>query len=130
VAFYPYVGVGEAKFKRTSQDESFTSYHMGSGSACADPKFSLDLRGELQAAVDGDVSRKLVNISLGGPTRCSACLERGPDHEEASQRSALVALAALAAAGCFSSPGVRGGLRAGIRFTFQQRGTFAGMDVD
>lgn len=66
VTFYPFVGVGQAKFKRTAQDESFTSYHMGLGLGLSPiPKFSLDLRGELQAAVDGDVSRKMVNVSLG-----------------------------------------------------------------
>lgn len=66
VTFYPFAGLGQAKFKRTSQDETFTSYHLGMGLSLSPiPKFSLDLRGELQAAVDGDVSRKLVNVSLG-----------------------------------------------------------------
>lgn len=66
VRFYPFVGVGSAKFKRTGQDESFTSYHMGLGLGMSPvPKLSVDLRGELQAAVDGDVSRKMLNITLG-----------------------------------------------------------------
>jgi hypothetical protein len=66
VSFYPYVGIGQAKFKRTAQDESFTSYHMGLGLGLSPiPKFNFDLRGELQAAVDGGVSRKMLNITLG-----------------------------------------------------------------
>jgi opacity protein-like surface antigen len=66
VSFYPYAGIGQAKFKRTAQDESFTSYHMGLGIGIGVvPKVSFDLRGELQAAVDGDVSRKMVNVTLG-----------------------------------------------------------------
>lgn len=64
--FYPFVGIGTAHFKRTAQDESFTSYHMGLGLGLSPiPKFSVDLRGELQAAADGDVARKMANITLG-----------------------------------------------------------------
>lgn len=66
VSFYPFVGIGSAKYKRTGQEDSFTSYHMGLGIGLSPmPKFSVDLRGELQAAVDGDVSRKTANITLG-----------------------------------------------------------------
>jgi opacity protein-like surface antigen len=66
VSFYPYAGIGQAKFKRTAQDESFTSYHMGLGiGVSVVPKLTVDLRGELQAAVDGDVSRKMANVTLG-----------------------------------------------------------------
>jgi outer membrane protein with beta-barrel domain len=66
VTFYPYAGIGQAKYKRTAQDESFTAYNLGLGLALSPiPKFSIDLRGELQAAVDAGVSRKLVNITLG-----------------------------------------------------------------
>ncbi len=66
VSFYPFVGIGSAKFKRTAQDESFTSYHMGLGVGFSPiPKVSVDLRGELQAAADGGASRKMANISLG-----------------------------------------------------------------
>ena len=66
VTFYPFVGIGQAKFKRTAQDESFTSYHFGLGLGLSPiPKFSLHLRGELQSAVDGGVSRKMANITLG-----------------------------------------------------------------
>lgn len=66
VSFYPYAGIGQAKFKRTAQDESFTSYDLGLGLGLSPiPKVSFDLRGELQAAVDGSVSRKMFNITLG-----------------------------------------------------------------
>jgi Outer membrane protein beta-barrel domain len=66
VSFYPYAGIGQAKFKRTAQDESFTSYHMGLGiGVSVVPKLTFDLRGELQAAVDGKASRKMANVTLG-----------------------------------------------------------------
>ncbi|MEQ1832964.1 MAG: outer membrane beta-barrel protein [Candidatus Eisenbacteria bacterium] len=66
VSFYPFAGIGSAKFERAAQDESFTSYHLGLGMGFGVvPKLSIDLRGELQAAVDGDVSRKMLNVTLG-----------------------------------------------------------------
>jgi hypothetical protein len=66
VTFYPYAGIGQAKYKRTAQDESFTSYQFGLGLGLSPiPKFSIHLRGGLQAAVDGAVSRKLLDITLG-----------------------------------------------------------------
>ena len=66
ISFYPYAGIGTAKFKRTGQDQSWTSYNFGLGISLSPiPKVSVDLRGELQAAVDGDVSRKMVNVTLG-----------------------------------------------------------------
>ena len=66
IVFYPFAGIGEAKFKRTGQDQEFTSYQVGFGLGLSPlPKLSLDLRGELQAAVDGDVSRKMVNVTVG-----------------------------------------------------------------
>jgi opacity protein-like surface antigen len=66
VRFYPFAGIGTAKYKRTGQDESFTAYNLGLGLGIGViPKLDLDLRGEFQAAADGDVSRKVVNISLG-----------------------------------------------------------------
>ncbi len=66
ISFYPYAGIGTSKFKRTGEDLSFTSYHLGLGLGLSPiPKISVELRGELQAAVDGDVSRKMVNVTLG-----------------------------------------------------------------
>ena len=66
VRFYPFAGIGSAKYERTGQDESFTAWNLGMGLGIGIiPKLDLDLRGEFQAASDGDVSRKVVNLSLG-----------------------------------------------------------------
>lgn len=66
IRFYPYAGIGQAKFTRSGQDESFTSYHLGLGFGLSPmPKFSFDLRGEVQSAVDGAISRKIANVTLG-----------------------------------------------------------------
>ena len=66
IRFYPFAGIGSAKYKRSAQDESFTAYNLGLGFGfSAVPKLTVDVRGELQAAVDGGVSRKLANISAG-----------------------------------------------------------------
>jgi len=66
VRFFPYVGLGSAKFKRAAQDESFTSYHMGLGFGFTPvPKFNVDVRGELQAAAKDGVSRKMANVLVG-----------------------------------------------------------------
>jgi hypothetical protein len=66
VTFYPFVGLGTVKFKRTGQDDSFTSYHMGLGLGLSPiPKLSVDLRAELQAAAKDGSSRKMGNITLG-----------------------------------------------------------------
>ena len=66
VRFYPFVGLGTAKYKRTGQNESFTAYNLGLGLGFGlIPKVDLDLRGEFQAAANEGVSRKVVNITLG-----------------------------------------------------------------
>jgi len=66
LSFYPFVGLGSAKFERDGQDETFTSYHLGAGLALHPiPKFGVDLRAELQMAADEGISRKLINITLG-----------------------------------------------------------------
>jgi opacity protein-like surface antigen len=66
VTFYPFVGIGHARYTRSGQDDSFTAYQMGLGLGLSPlPKFSIDLRAELQAAVDGSVSRKVGNFTLG-----------------------------------------------------------------
>src|SRR5262245_37891257 len=63
---YPYVGIGSAHFERNGQDETFTSFNVGLGLGFTPiPKFSLDVRGELQAASTGDTSRKMANVTLG-----------------------------------------------------------------
>lgn len=66
VKFYPFAGLGTAKYKRTGQDESFTAYNLGLGLGIGViPKVDLDLRGEFQAAANEGISRKVVNITLG-----------------------------------------------------------------
>lgn len=64
--FYPYAGIGSFKMKRTALDDSWTGYNFGLGFGFSPaPQFSLHLRGELAAAVDGDVSRKWANVTVG-----------------------------------------------------------------
>jgi opacity protein-like surface antigen len=64
--FYPYAGIGGARFERNAEDESFTSYDVGLGLGFpVMPKMSLDVRGELQAASSGETSRKMFNVTLG-----------------------------------------------------------------
>jgi len=63
---YPYIGIGSATFERSGQRDTFTSYDLGMGFGfTVMPKFALDLRGELQAAADGETSRKMFNLTLG-----------------------------------------------------------------
>ncbi len=65
--FYPFVGMGLAKYERSGQEETFTSFQGGVGLAIHPvPKLGLDLRAELQAAAgDGGTARKLFNLTLG-----------------------------------------------------------------
>ena len=64
--FYPFAGIGSAKFKRDSIEDTYTSYHFGLGfNIPVAPKISVDLRGELQAAVKDGTSRKMGNLTLG-----------------------------------------------------------------
>jgi hypothetical protein len=64
--FYPYAGIGSFKTKRTGLDETYTGYNFGLGLGFSpSPQFSLHLRGELAAAVDGDISRKWANVTVG-----------------------------------------------------------------
>lgn len=66
VSFYPFVGLGQTSLKRTGFDDSFTTYNMGLGVGISPaPKISVHIRGELQAVVDGDVSRKFANVTVG-----------------------------------------------------------------
>jgi hypothetical protein len=66
VTFYPFAGIGSSTFKRTGENETFTAYYLGLGLGLSPiPKFSIDLRAEMQVAADGDVSRKITNITLG-----------------------------------------------------------------
>lgn len=66
VTFYPFAGIGHAHYTRSGQDESFAAYQMGLGLGFTPlPKVGIDLRAELQAAVDGSTSRKVGNFTLG-----------------------------------------------------------------
>ena len=63
---YPYAGIGRARFERSGEDETFTSYDVGLGlGVTLIPKLMLDMRGELQVASSGDTSRKMFNVTLG-----------------------------------------------------------------
>jgi opacity protein-like surface antigen len=64
---YPFAGIGSYKLSRTgSEDLTNTAYTFGLGLGISPmPKLSIHLRGELAAAVDGDVSRKWANATVG-----------------------------------------------------------------
>lgn len=65
--FYPFVGLGSNKDARTaSADVTKSGYNFGLGVGFGLPmKLSVDVRGELQMIVDGDVSRKFGNATAG-----------------------------------------------------------------
>ena len=66
VSFYPFAGVGQSTLKRTGEDKSWTTYNAGLGLGLSPlPKLSVHVRGELQMAVDGQVSRKFANVTAG-----------------------------------------------------------------
>jgi hypothetical protein len=66
VTFFPFAGIGHAHYTRSGQDESFAAYQLGLGLGLSPlPKFAIDLRAELQAAVDGSTSRKVGNFTVG-----------------------------------------------------------------
>ena len=58
--FYPFAGIGSYKLARAGSDDlTNTAYTFGLGLGISPmPKLSIHLRGELAAAVEGDVSRK------------------------------------------------------------------------
>lgn len=66
VSFYPLLGIGRTRLQRDQYDRSFTTYSGGVGlSLSPAPKVSLQVRGELQAVVDGSTTRKFGNATLG-----------------------------------------------------------------
>ena len=67
VQFYPYAGLGSFKLERGGEDVTQTGYNFGMGLGFGLPAtgLALHLRGELDAAVDGDVSRKWANVTAG-----------------------------------------------------------------
>ncbi len=65
-SLYPYAGIGSYQLKRTALDQSRTGYDFGLGLALSPiPKLTLHVRGELDAAVDGDASRKWAVVTGG-----------------------------------------------------------------
>jgi hypothetical protein len=66
VSFFPYAGIGQTTLKRSGYDKTLTSYDLGVGFGfAAVPKLSVDVRGELQAIVDGQTTRKFANATAG-----------------------------------------------------------------
>jgi opacity protein-like surface antigen len=66
ISFYPYAGVGRTSLKRSGFDKTLTTYNLGAGLGfSAVPKLTLDVRGELQAIVDGQTTRKFANATAG-----------------------------------------------------------------
>lgn len=65
--FYPFGGIGSSKITRSgSPDVSETSYDFGLGFGISPvPKFTFHLRGEMNAVVTGDTSRKFGNLTAG-----------------------------------------------------------------
>lgn len=67
VRFYPFIGLASNKITREGSDDvSEMGYQGGLGIGFTPmPKFSIDLRGELNAIVTGDTSQKFGNVTLG-----------------------------------------------------------------
>lgn len=66
VSFYPFAGLGTTTLKRAGFDDSFTTFNGGLGIGISPaPKLSIHVRGELQAVVDGETSRKFANATVG-----------------------------------------------------------------
>ena len=65
--FYPFVGLGSNTDQRAgTPDLKKTGYNFGLGVGFGLPmKIGLDIRGEMQMVVDGDVSRKFANATVG-----------------------------------------------------------------
>jgi hypothetical protein len=66
-SFYPFAGVGSYKLERNDEDPiKETGWSFGLGLAIpAGRMFTVDLRGELDAIVTGDTSRKFGNLTAG-----------------------------------------------------------------
>jgi opacity protein-like surface antigen len=67
IQLYPFAGIGSHALSRDgSEDLTNTTYTFGLGLGISPiPKLSIHLRGELAAAVEGDVSRKWANATVG-----------------------------------------------------------------
>ena len=65
---FPFAGIGSQTLSRTGQEDlTKTAYNFGLGMAFGLPVtgLSLDVRGELNAMVDGETSRKWANATVG-----------------------------------------------------------------
>ena len=65
---FPFAGIGSHKLKREgAADITQSGYNFGLGLGFSPPVvgLSIDVRGELNAVVDGDVSRKWANATVG-----------------------------------------------------------------
>jgi hypothetical protein len=66
LTFYPFVGYGQTSLKHPGYDKSLVTYSGGLGMGISPvPGLSIDLRAEMQAAVDGQTTRKFGNGTLG-----------------------------------------------------------------
>lgn len=67
VSFYPFAGLASSKITRSgAEDVKKTGYNFGLGFGIAViPKLRLDLRGELDAVISDQTSRKYGNITGG-----------------------------------------------------------------
>lgn len=66
IRFYPFAGLGSAKYKLNGASTSVTSYQAGFGLGITPfPKVSVDLRGELQYAGKSGFVRRNAGITLG-----------------------------------------------------------------
>ncbi|MBI1796432.1 MAG: hypothetical protein HY076_07190 [Candidatus Eisenbacteria bacterium] len=66
VSFYPFAGIGSHKLKRDGIEETRTAYSFGIGIGISPvPKFTLHIRGEIDAAVKDQTSRKWAAATVG-----------------------------------------------------------------
>jgi hypothetical protein len=66
LSFYPFVGIGSHKLERTGLDETRTTFNFGLGLGISPmPKLGVHLRGELNAAVQDEASRKWGTVTAG-----------------------------------------------------------------
>lgn len=66
VQFYPFAGIGSHKLKRDGVEETRTAYSFGLGIGISPmPKFTVHIRGQLDAAVKDDTSRKWGTATVG-----------------------------------------------------------------
>lgn len=66
ISFFPYAGIGTTTLTRPGLDASYSTYDFGFGIGLSViPKFPIQVRGEVQALVDGQASRKFATVTAG-----------------------------------------------------------------